>query len=162
MRRLLPLLLCAGCGPVPGPVLDGFTTALEEARGWRAVLPQSYLSKGHAGQRVRVTFNPAAEPTYTGTTEPVVFAEGAVIAKHVLADDGTALSDASKVYFMRKEAPGYDPSGNDWSWAVAQRTAEGLRITQSGKDPGCTGCHRAEARWDYARSVEVFRTQQAP
>jgi hypothetical protein len=172
---MMSLLLVIACGPenqgggrgteaelgwTPGQYEPSL---IQASRSWRSVLPSSYPSTGgHSGQRVRTLFNPVAEPTYAGTADPVTFAVGSIITKHVVASDSTPLVDATRVYFMRKEPAGYDPAGNDWSWAVANRAGATFTFSQQGKSSLCTGCHSADARWDFARTVQVFRTQTPP
>lgn len=170
LMRALPLLvLVAACGPeLSTPQSDTgpgrFSTSLTtDVLSWRAVLPNSYPGTGgHSGQRVRVLFNAVAAPTYDATQGPVRFAEGSLIAKAVVATNDTPLAEATRLYFMRKEAAGYDPASNDWSWAIANRSGSTWTFSLQGRSTLCTGCHQADAAWDFARSVQIFRTQTPP
>jgi hypothetical protein len=136
---------------------------ITEAQRWRQVLPTTYAGTGgHSGQRVRVLFNAVAAPTYDAATEPVQFAVGSVIAKVVVGADATPLDQATRTYFMRKEPPGWDAASNDWSWAVANRSGTTWSYSTMGRAGLCSGCHQADARWDFARSVQVLRTQMPP
>jgi hypothetical protein len=94
--------------------------------------------------------------------DPVVLPVGSIVTKHVVAANGTPLADATRVYFMRKEPPGYDPANNDWSWAVANRSGQTWSYSLQGRSAICNNCHIAEVRWDFARSVQIFRTQTPP
>ncbi|MBL8922461.1 MAG: hypothetical protein JNJ54_26660 [Myxococcaceae bacterium] len=169
-------LLACGGAPAPGtstPTADGGTLTwtpgqyplelITEAQGWRQVLPTTWAGTGgHSGQRVRGMFNAVAAPTYDSMTEPVQFAVGSVIAKAVVAGDATPLDQATRYYFMRKEPAGWDPANNDWSWAVANRSGATWSYSTMGRSGLCSGCHQADARWDFARTVQVFRTQTPP
>jgi hypothetical protein len=136
---------------------------IAQSRAWQAALPTSYAATGgHAGQRVRVFFNGVAEPVYRSTMDPVTLPVGSIITKHVVAADNTPLADATRVYFMRKEPAGYDMANNDWSWAVANRSGTTWSFALQGRATGCSGCHSADRRWDFARSVQIFRTQTPP
>ncbi len=177
VSRLLCCLGLAACGvsaslPEDQPVSVGTESwtpgvydlaLIDTARAGRPVLPTSYPSTGgHSGQRVRSLFNAIAEPTYTGADNPVKFPVGSLITKHVVGSEQATLEEATRIYFMRKEPAGYDPQGNDWSWAVANRSQNTWTFSQQGKSTLCTGCHKAESEWDYARTVQVFRTQTPP
>jgi hypothetical protein len=136
---------------------------ITEAQGWRQVLPTTYPGTGgHSGQRVRVLFNGLAAPTYDSMTDPVQFQVGSVIAKFVVAAEATPLDQATRAYFMRKESAGWDAASNDWSWGVANRSGSTWTYSTMGRSSLCTGCHQAEPRWDFARTVQVFRTQTPP
>ncbi len=136
---------------------------IPQAQAWRQVLPTTYAgTQGHAGQRVRVLFNAVAAPTYDAKVDPVQFAVGSVIAKAVVASDAEPLDQATRYYFMRKEPAGWDAASGDWSWAVANRSGTSWSFSTMGRSSLCSGCHQQDARWDFARSVEVFRTQRAP
>lgn len=168
--RALPLLVAlSACGPdlaasQSDQSAGRFSTSLTtEVLSWRTVLPDSYPGTGgHAGQRVRVLFNAIAAPTYDAAQGPVRFAEGSLIAKAVVATNDTPLAEATRLYFMRKEAPGFDPPSNDWSWAIANRSGTAWAFSLQGRSTLCTGCHQADAAWDFARSVQIFRTQTPP
>jgi hypothetical protein len=95
-------------------------------------------------------------------SDPVQFQVGSVIAKAVVAADATPLDQATRYYFMRKEPAGWDLASNDWSWGVANRSGTTWTYSTMGRSGLCTGCHQADARWDFARSVQVFRTQTPP
>lgn len=179
---MLVLVVSMACGPGSAtfdggtpvvPLPDGGSVSwtpgqfelelISQAQAWRQVLPTTYAGTGgHTGQRVRVLFNAIAAPTYDSTTDPVQFPVGSVIAKAVVVNDSTTLDQATRYYFMRKEPAGWDSASNDWSWAVANRSGTTWTYSTMGRSSLCTGCHQADARWDYARSVEVFRTQTPP
>lgn len=179
---LVPCLMACGGGgaassfdggPATVPMPDGGSLSwtpgqfsvdlITEARSWRQVLPTTYAGTGgHSGQRVRVLFNALAAPTYDSMMDPVQFQVGSVIAKVVVASDATPLDQATRTYFMRKEPPGWDAASNDWSWGVANRSGTTWTYSTMGRSSLCTGCHQADARWDFARSVQVFRTQTPP
>ena len=130
---------------------------------WTPVLngDVAFESQGHGGILVRSYLNPIAADRARASAEPYPLPEGAVLAKAVVADSGTPATSASRVYFMRKEAKGFDPANGDWSYALARRTANGLAFDPGvgPKQQACVSCHVKFKRYDNVQTVAFFRAQ---
>ena len=134
---------------------------LKEFLTWNPVTEgdRAFPSEGHQGQTVRVYFNQLARPAYeTQDIDSISFAPGSLIAKAVVEDSSTPATRARRVYFMRKMNPGYDPANNDWAYAFADRNGDKYTYnSRQGKVGLCITCHVAESKFDFVRTVEVFR-----
>lgn len=136
---------------------------LTDFYSWESVTPQekAFKSAGHpGGPLVRAYFNEIAATTYKDKSKnPVVFSEGAILAKAVLTSESQLSQDSDTVFFMEKMAPMSLPESNDWSFAVAKRGSDGLLKFVVGMDTkGCVSCHSAMASdYDFALTVDLYR-----
>ncbi len=142
----------------PEPLLSEYLT-------WTPVLngDQAFKSAGHGGIVVRSYLNPTAMKHLAGATSPYPLAEGSILAKAVVKDMDTPASDASRVYFMRKEADGFDSANNNWSYAVANRV-NGSLMYDSNINPReelCVSCHAKFSAFDYVQTVDFYLRQTA-
>ena len=145
------------------PTEDFPSSLLTTYMKWTPVLngDVAFPSSGHSGQTTRVFFNDVALPHFKDE-KSLPFAAGSYLAKAVVKDADTQAASASRVYFMLKKDPGFDSSNADWSYAVANIENGTLEFESSqGKLSSCFGCHKAEATWDYVRTVDYFRKQSA-
>jgi hypothetical protein len=130
---------------------------------WTPVLngDAAFASSGHSGQMTRVFFNETAAPHFKDE-KPLPFSPGSYVAKAVVASSVTPASAATRVYFMLKKSDGYDTDNANWAYAVAN-LKEGQLVFDAtqGKLSGCYECHKAEATWDYVRTVDYYRKQSA-
>jgi hypothetical protein len=53
------------------------------------------------------------------------------------------------LFFMRKEAPGYDPEGGDWRYAMTRPDLSVLGEGKDGKVTLCRTCHLTQKERDY-------------
>lgn len=161
--------LSGGCGDnkseggESAPTTDFPDSLLTAFLGWTPVLngDVAFSSSGHSGQTVRVFFNDTAAPHFKGEKD-LPFATGSYIAKAVVSSSDTAASAATRVYYMLKKESGYDSDNANWAYATANVRNGKLAFDASqGKLSGCYGCHKAEASFDYIRTVDYFRKQAA-
>lgn len=124
----------------------------------------AFESRGHGGILVRSYLSPSTAEYARKAMDPYPVPVGSQLAKAVVPTESTPASEATRVYFMRKEAPGFDPENGDWSYAVAKRTSRGLAF-----DPGvgpkeelCVSCHAKFARFDHVMTVDFFRMAKLP
>jgi|GEM_PF-4102423 len=137
---------------------------IKEFLTWKPVLAGdvAFASRGHGGILVRSYLNPVASDAAAKPSDPYPLAVGSILAKAVVSNASAPASSASRVYFMRKEAAGFDPRNGDWSYGLAQRAAGGqLEIDPdvSPKQDYCVSCHTKVARFDYVQTVDYFRRQ---
>lgn len=118
----------------------------------------AFESEGHGGILVRSYLSPSTAEHARKASNPYPLPEGSLLAKAVVSSAGTPASKASRVYFMRKEAPGFDPENGDWSYALAKRTANGLAFDPgvSPKEDLCVSCHVNFSRFDNVKTVDSF------
>jgi hypothetical protein len=94
----------------------------------------------HNGERLR----------YAGGKGTKAYPVGTVLVMETFEMLSTGeMGETGPLFFMRKEAPGYDPSGGDWRYAM---TTDKLMLFGEGIDgpvTECRACHaKAKAR-DY-------------
>jgi hypothetical protein len=132
---------------------------------WTPVLPgdKAFVSQGHGGITVHSYLNPLAAKhvlkSVADGTPTYPMPQGSRLAKAVVPDAATPASKASRVYFMRKEAPGFDPQNGDWSYALANRRGSKLVFDPSvpPKAEGCISCHVKFKQFDNVMTVEFFK-----
>lgn len=143
---------------------EGFPAQqLTEYVNWTPVLngDQAFKSAGHGGIIVRSYLNPTATQHLASTSNPYPLAEGSILAKAVVRSMDTPASEASRVYFMKKEADGFDPAHNNWSYAVANRV-NGTLVYDSNINPReelCVSCHAKFSAFDYVQTVDFYQRQ---
>ncbi|HYX32870.1 MAG TPA: cytochrome P460 family protein [Oligoflexus sp.] len=142
----------------------GFSEGLlGEFTAWTPVLKgdKAFESRGHGGVFVRVYLNPTAKEHIEAKQDTYPMASGTILAKAVVATVETPVSEASRVYFMMKKAPGFDPLHNDWSYAVANKVNGKLIFDESIKprDDLCISCHSRYSAFDYVQTVDFFKRQ---
>ncbi|MFY7929124.1 MAG: cytochrome P460 family protein [Oligoflexus sp.] len=136
---------------------------LEEYRTWTPVLAgdQAFKSAGHGGIFVRTYLNGVAVDHVAASDSPYPMAVGSVLAKAVVDSASQSSESARRVYFMRKESPGFDAANNDWSYAVANRVNSKLvfdtRVRPT--EPQCVSCHAKFAAYDYVQTVDFYKRQ---
>lgn len=134
---------------------------LSEYPAWQSVTAdgKAFESEGHGGILVRVFFNGTARSTYDApASDPVLFEEGAIVAKARVRSHSDPTSAATRVYFMRKMGPDYDPGNGNWAYGFADLKGGKYVFNPSqGPVPSCIQCHSAERDWDYVRTVERYR-----
>jgi hypothetical protein len=62
---------------------------------------------------------------------------------------------------MQKEADGFDPANNNWSYAVANRVS-GALVYDGNINPReelCVSCHSKFSAFDYVQTVDIFLRQ---
>jgi hypothetical protein len=181
LSRSFLLLVLVGCGAADDKSADSKKMAMEDASArptagfpealltefssWTPVLAgdQAFSSAGHGGITVRSYLNPVATAHVTGSTNPYPLAEGSILAKAVVRNKDTPASMASRVYFMQKEAEGFDPANNNWSYAVANRVS-GALVYDGNINPReelCVSCHAKFSAFDYVQTVDIFLRQTA-
>lgn len=181
LSRSFLLLALVGCGSSQDDSKDNKKMAMEDASArpaagfpetlltefssWTPVLPgdQAFSSAGHGGIMVRSYLNPTAKDHVMSSASPYPLAEGSILAKAVVASKDTAASAASRVYFMRKEADGFDSAHNNWSYAVANRVG-GTLVYDANINPReelCVSCHAKFSAFDYVQTVDFYLKQSA-
>ena len=137
------------------PALDAALARAEDAtiratRGWRT-MSTSYTASEH-GMFLQVYANASAAADYAKAERGGRLLPGAAILKRSfrMGADGTA--SAGPIFVMERMAPGYDPSTNDWRFAVT--TPEGKRMGESGGENApavafCAGCHKSARVQDF-------------
>jgi hypothetical protein len=58
------------------------------------------------------------------------------------------------LFFMRKEAPGYDPEGGDWRYAMTRADLAVLAEGKEGRVTACRTCHLAVRARDYVPATD--------
>jgi len=61
---------------------------------------------------------------------------------------------AGPLFFMRKEAPGYDPEGGDWRYAMTRSDLGILAEGNDGPATGCRSCHLTLRDRDFVADVD--------
>ncbi len=145
---------------IPGTFPEEY---LKDFSSWRPVLDgdKAFVSQGHGGIVVRGYLNPVALSHIQQQPNPYPLPEGAVLAKAVVASLESPVTAASRVYFMKKEAQGFDSANNNWSYAVAN-LRNGQLIYDSSVSPKeelCVSCHAKFAAYDYVQTVDFFKRQ---
>ncbi|MCX6131791.1 MAG: cytochrome P460 family protein [Proteobacteria bacterium] len=134
---------------------------LSEFKTWTPVLKgdQAFKSAGHGGILVRGYLNEIATNHVKTSDNPFPLPVGTVIAKAVVESMSADVNTANRVYFMKKEAPGFDTEHNDWSYAVAERVADKLSYdkTLDPKAELCVSCHVKFAAFDYVKTVQFYK-----
>jgi hypothetical protein len=105
----------------------------------------------HGEAWISIYVDDLAKSTYlsaSGKTFPTC----ATIVKAQLASQTSTAVSALTV--MVKLPAGYDPSNNDWWWAIYD--AEGKVAQQSGLLSMCSECHQSVASADFVYSKEVM------
>ena len=136
MSRSFLMLALIGCGTSNNDSGDSKKMAMQDANAkpasgfpaalltdfssWTPVLAgdQAFTSAGHGGIMVRAYLNPVAKDHVMSSANPYPMAQGSILAKAVVKNKDAPASEASRVYFMQKEADGFDPAHNNWSYAV--------------------------------------------
>jgi hypothetical protein len=132
---------------------------LTEFLNWETVLPNggAYKSEGHGGIFVRVHFNDKAVSGYTGET-PLPLAEGSIVAKARIDTLETPSEKASRVYFMKKMDPAYDPQNGNWAYGFADyKNGQYVFNQQMGRVGLCIKCHQQYSNLDYLKTIEIYR-----
>lgn len=181
LSRSFLMLVLIGCGSSNDDAADSKKMAMEDANvkpvkgfpnalltefsSWTPVLPgdQAFSSAGHGGIMVRSYLNPVAKAHIMTSTNPYPLAEGSILAKAVVKNKDTPAAEASRVYFMQKEADGFDPAHNNWSYAVANRVA-GALVYDGNINPReelCVSCHAKFSAFDYVQTVDFYLRQTA-
>jgi hypothetical protein len=167
-------MLAQGCGeaeddgaPIVAATAEAATPLPDQSfidfLNWTPVLDgdKAFKSKGHGGILVRSYLNPTATEHARAAETTYPMPEGSVLAKAVISSQDTPSTQASRVYFMRKEAPGFDPENCDWSYAQAKRVGGKLVRDTSvePRDPSCVSCHVRFKQYDFVQTVEFFKRQ---
>jgi hypothetical protein len=139
-------------------------TLLSEFSSWTPVLAgdQAFSSAGHGGIMVRSYLNPKASEHVLASSSPYPMAKGSILAKTLVKSKDTPASEASRVYFMQKEAEGFDPAHNNWSYAVAKRVGASL-VYDGNVNPReelCVSCHAKFSAFDYVQTVDFYLRQR--
>jgi hypothetical protein len=143
---------------------EDFSNALREFSSWQPILQgdQAFASKGHGGILVKGYLNSVAKThlDMNATTYPLPV--GSVFAKAVVAEVGTPAQQASRVYFMRKEAAGFDSENGDWSYGLAKRQGDRLVLdtTLDRRASMCVSCHVNFSQFDNVKTAEFYRQQR--
>jgi len=58
------------------------------------------------------------------------------------------------LFFMRKEAPGYDPEGGDWRYAMTHPDLSVLAEGKDGRATACRACHHALRDRDFVPALD--------
>jgi len=137
------------------PALD---TALARARdatiratrGWRA-MSRTYMASEH-GMFLKVYANAAAASDYAKAERGGRLPQGAAILKRSFRVDMEGSAAAGPVFVMERMAPGYDPTTNDWRFAVT--APDGQRMGESGGQNApavafCADCHKSARVQDF-------------
>ena len=145
-----------GAGQFPPDLLTDFLA-------WQPVLKgdQAFTSKGHGGILVRTYLNPVAAEHAMKNDNPFPMPAGTILAKAVVAGKSTPATAATRVYFMKKEAKGFDAANGDWSYGLAN-LKNGKLIYDSSIKPTqdfCVACHTKFAAYDYVQTVDFFKKQ---
>jgi len=181
LSRSFLMLVLVGCGTSNDDAADSKKMAMEDANArpamafpdtllteflsWTPVLSgdQAFSSAGHGGIMVRSYLNPLAKAHVTSSANPYPLAQGSILAKAVVKNKDTPASEASRVYFMQKEADGFDPAHNNWSYAVANRVG-GALVYDGNINPReelCVSCHAKFSAFDYVQTVDFYLKQTA-
>lgn len=163
----LAILTLLGCGRVESSsqtmAQGDFTEAMSKYSEWTPVLKgdTAFTSKGHGGIIVKGYINPVAQKYIDQTANPYPLAVGTIIAKAVVKSADTPSSLASRVYFMRKELPGFDSKNSDWSYGVANRVGGVLVADKSvdARDRSCISCHVKFKEFDFVKTVDFYKRQ---
>ena len=82
------------------------------------------------------------------------FPVGTIIAKDsFIKTKGGKPGSRGPILFMRKEKPGYDPSGGDWRYAFTRPDFSLIGEGKSGNVAFCKACHTAVKNRDYVYAV---------
>lgn len=140
-----------------------FTMALQEFQTWQSVLNGgiAFESAGHGGILVKSFLNSKAKEHLDQSAMPYPLPEGSILAKAVIADRNTSPDKASRVYFMKKEAAGFDSANGDWSYGLAKRQGDKLFLdpSVSPKEEACSSCHTHFSQFDNVKTAEIYRRQ---
>jgi hypothetical protein len=128
---------------------------LEVGRDWasyRKLSRKAFPSKTHGGRWVEVYVNDVGAEAYLGDG---AFPEGTVIVK--TSFEGSPEGAKGPIFVMRKEAAGYAPDHEDWSYAIhwaeptpKQREMLGGPIYWRGKSPKVGYCYSCHDNYDRA------------
>lgn len=136
---------------------------LQEFSAWTPTLEgdQTFNSPGHGGITVRSYLNEVAKNHVAAVSDPYPMAVGSTLAKAVVSSSEAAVGAASTVYFMKKEATGFDTENGDWSYAVARRANGVLEYDASvgPKQQLCVSCHAKFSEYDYVQTIEFYKRQ---
>jgi hypothetical protein len=79
-----------------------------------------------------------------------------------VGDANTPGAQASRLYVMRKEAPGFDPENGDWSYYLANRKDGKLELDPSVgvREKVCVSCHIKFRQFDNVQTVDFFLNQR--
>ena len=58
------------------------------------------------------------------------------------------------IFFMRKEAPGYDPDGGDWRYAMTRADLTVLADGKDGRSTACRACHATLRDRDFVSALD--------
>ena len=137
---------------------------LMEFAKWTPVFEgdKAFESQGHGGIIVRSYLNEIATTHIKMAPQVYPLAQGSILAKAVVATESTPVSEASRVYFMKKEAPGFDPENGDWSYSLAKRVDGKLMMDSSisPKEVLCVSCHVKFKKFDNVKTVEFYRMKK--
>jgi hypothetical protein len=147
------------------PTAQAFEQALSTFSSWTPVLPgdAAFKSEGHGGIWVRSYLDPTTVAHVEGNENPYPLPQSSLLAKAVVSGPDTQAAQATRVYFMRKERPGFDPAGGDWSYGVATRV-NGQLILDPNVTPTfgvCVSCHVKFKAFDNVKTVDTYRKSRA-
>jgi hypothetical protein len=163
----LAVLAVMGCGKFENTsqmtAQGDFDEAIAKYSQWTPVLKGdvAFPSRGHGGITVKGYINPVGQKFIDQNENPYPLAIGTVIAKAVVKTAETPSTKASRVYFMRKENPGFDAANGDWSYGIANRVGDVLVADKSvdARDKACISCHVKFRGYDFVKTVDFYKKQ---
>jgi len=143
-------------GTFPSALLQEFSTWTPTLEG-----DQTFKSTGHGGITVRSYLNEVAKNHVAAASDPYPMAIGSTLAKAVVSSADAVVGTASTIYFMKKEAAGFDTENGDWSYAVAKRVngVLGYDTSVGPKQELCVSCHTKFSEYDYVQTIEFYKRQ---
>lgn len=161
-------ITASGCGSNLRSKVGGMNDeniSFKEYYNWTPVLKgdTAFPSAGHGGITVKSYINPIAKAHIDTSENLFPLPEGSELAKAVISAEGESSKGASRVYFMKKEKAGFDPSHGDWSYALATKVNGTLNMDPSVKprEALCISCHAKFAEFDYVKTIDIYRRQKA-
>ena len=112
----------------------------------------TYVSPNGAAEKYRRNAKLVRQKKTGGFTK---FPVGTIIAKDSFIKTKSGKpGNRGPIFFMRKEKPGYDPSGGDWSYAFTRPNFSLIGEGKAGKVAFCKACHVAVKNRDYVYAVD--------
>lgn len=137
------------------PALDAALARAEDAtiratRGWRT-MSRTYMASEH-GMFLKVYANAVAAADYAKAERGGRLPQGSAILKRSFGIDKSGNAAPGPIFVMERMAAGYDPSTNDWRFAVT--APDGARMGESGGENAqavafCAGCHKSARVQDF-------------
>lgn len=124
-----------------------------------------FVQSAAHGNRLLLTFVSPAEAAEAyrhnarlvrrGGMDFQAYPEGTVILSQSFHRTGDGRpSHRGPIFLMKKEAPGYDTSGNDWRYQMAQPDMTTIADGNTGNMRFCKSCHMSKRGQDFVFSVD--------